>query len=266
MDFIKSVINNRKLILQLGLNNLKNRFANTSLGVIWGFIQPFVFMFTYAIVFQFILKAGNSGNDPYVVWFIPGMSIWQFINESILAGSSSIRNFSYLVKKVVFPVEVIPVISFVSSAIVGFFLMLVSVAICLAFGYYPNLIKFIYIVIASSCLIIAIVRITSAISTLVPDFEQLLSVAMQLLFWFTPVIWGIERITASSVPFLAKIINFMPFAYLVNGFRSVFISTENVLTQNNCIYTIFFWVITAILLFWGNKIFAKSKKDFADVL
>ena len=62
MEFIKSIIKNKKLIWQLGKNDFKNRFASTSLGSIWGFLQPFVFMLTYAIVFQFILKTGSAGD------------------------------------------------------------------------------------------------------------------------------------------------------------------------------------------------------------
>ena len=60
MEFIKTIIKNRKLIWQLGRNDFRNRFASTSLGSIWGFLQPFVFMFTYVIVFQYILKTGSS--------------------------------------------------------------------------------------------------------------------------------------------------------------------------------------------------------------
>ena len=55
MGFIKTVIKNRKIIWGIGKNDFKNRFANTSLGTIWGFLQPFVFMVTYVIVFQYIL-------------------------------------------------------------------------------------------------------------------------------------------------------------------------------------------------------------------
>ena len=62
MEFFKDIIKNKKLIMQLGKNDFKNRFANTSLGAIWGFLQPFIFMLTYAIVFQFILKAGSGGD------------------------------------------------------------------------------------------------------------------------------------------------------------------------------------------------------------
>ena len=111
MDFIKSVIKNRKLIWQLGKNDFRNRFANTSLGTIWGFAQPFVFMITYVIVFQYILKTGSSGEYPYVVWFLPGMAMWMCLNDNIMGASGSIRSYAYLVKKVVFPVDIIPMIT-----------------------------------------------------------------------------------------------------------------------------------------------------------
>ena len=87
MSFFKTLIKNRKLAFQLGKNDFKNRFANTSLGAMWGFLQPFVFMLTYVIVFQYILKTGSSGEYPYVVWFLPGMSMWMFCSDAILTAS-----------------------------------------------------------------------------------------------------------------------------------------------------------------------------------
>ena len=57
----------------------------------------------------------------------------------------------------------------------------------------------------------------------------------------------------------------MPFTYLVTGMRQVFID-GNIVTQGNGIYTIAFWLITISMFIWGNYIFKKSKKDFADVL
>ena len=66
MEFIKTLWKNKKLAIQLGKNDFRNRFASTSLGAVWGFLQPFVFMMTYVIVFQYILKTGSSGNYPYV--------------------------------------------------------------------------------------------------------------------------------------------------------------------------------------------------------
>ena len=56
MEFLKVFWKNKRLVWQLGKNDFKNRFANTSLGSIWGFLQPFVFMMMYVIVFQYIFK------------------------------------------------------------------------------------------------------------------------------------------------------------------------------------------------------------------
>ena len=66
MEFLKVFWKNKRLAWQLGKNDFKNRFANTSLGSIWGFLQPFVFMMMYVIVFQYIFKQTGPGGAPYV--------------------------------------------------------------------------------------------------------------------------------------------------------------------------------------------------------
>lgn len=263
MEFLKIAWENRKLSWQLGKNDFKNRFANTSLGSIWGFLQPFVFMITYVIVFQYILKTGSAGNDPYVVWFLPGMAMWQCINDTVMSASTSIRNYSYLVKKVVFPVDIIPMISIIASSFVSIFLFGVAIFVSCLFSYIPNFIQIIYIIIATYAFLIAFTRFTSALTTLVPDFANLLGIAMQLFFWFTPVVWNLSRLDNHQT--ILTFMKCMPFNYLVTGFRDAFISS-NIVTESNYIYTIIFWIITIIMYIWGNYIFKKSKKDFADVL
>lgn len=265
MEFIKTLIENKRLIFQLGKNDFKNKFANTSLGALWGFLAPFVFMITYVIVFQYILKTGSAGNDPYVVWFLPGMSMWMFLNDSIMSASNSITNYSYLVKKVVFPIDIIPVISLASSAIISIFLFIISIVVCTLFGYSPNILMLIYMIFSAVCLVVSFTRLTSAITTLVPDFAQLLTIFMQLFFWFTPIIWNLSMVDQMAGGIVSNIVRCMPFTYLVTGFRQVFIE-GNIVTEFNGIYTIVFWSITIFLFFWGNFVFKRSKKDFADVL
>ena len=263
MDFIKTLIQNRRLIFQLGKNDFKNRFAGTTLGVVWGFAQPFIFMMTYVIVFQFILRAGSAGEYPFIVWYLPGMALWMTLSDSILNATNSIRNYSYLVKKVVFPVDIIPVISLASSAIVSIFLIIIAIVVSIIFGYIPIFYKVLYFIIATFTLVIAFTRFTSAITALVPDFGQLFNIFMQLMFWFTPIMWNISML--SNHPTLEKVVKCMPFSYLVTGFREAFIG-GNLITENHGIYTLVFWGITVFLFFWGNSVFKRSKKDFADVL
>lgn len=263
MEFFRILFKNRKLAIKLGKNDFRNRFANTSLGTIWGFAQPFVFMITYVIVFQYILKSNSAGEYPYVVWFLPGMSMWMFCSDAILTASNSIRNYSYLVKKVVFPVDIIPVISLTSASFIGIFLMLIAVVVSSLFGYIPNFINVIYILFCAICFIVALTRFTSALTTIVPDFAQLLTIVIQLCMWFTPIIWNLDFVAGHKIVYLFKC---MPFTYLVEGFRQAFMEHSTIITESNGLFTLIFWIITIIIFVWGNRVFKKTKKDFADVL
>ena len=196
------------------------------------------------------------------MWFLPGMSIWMFCNDAINAASNSIRNYSYLVKKVVFPVDIIPIISLTSSSFIGIFLMVISIIVSVIYGYIPNFINIIYILICALMFIIALTRFTSALTTIVPDFSQLLTILMQLFMWFTPIIWNLSMLSED----FRKIFKAFPFTYLVEGFRQAFMESSTIINENNFIYTIIFWVITILIFIWGNSVFKKTKKDFADVL
>ncbi len=263
MEFIKTLWKNRKLVLKLGKSDFKNRFASTSLGSIWGFLQPFVFMMMYVIVFQFIFKSQGEGGVPYVVWFLPGMAMWMCLNDNIMGASGAIRSYSYLVKKVVFPIDIIPIISIVGNSVVSIFLFAIAIAISAIYGKIVNVLEFLYVLFAAYAFIIALTRFTSAVTTLVPDFSNLLAIIMQICFWATPVVWGISQLDGH--PTLARIMQCMPFAYLVTAAREC-VMGGNIITASNGLYTAIFWTITIIMYLWGNYIFKNKKKDFADVL
>ena len=264
MEFIKTLWKNKRLVVQLGKNDFKNRFASTSLGSIWGFLQPFIFMMMYVIVFQYIFKQTGPEGAPYVVWFMPGMAMWMTINDGIMGASNSIRGYSYLVKKVVFPVDIIPIISLFSNAFVALFLMAIATVVCAIFKFVPNILQLIYMIFSVYIFLIAITRFTSAVSTLVPDFSNLLGIIMQIGMWLTPVVWDLSMIAEHHT--ISRVMKCLPFTYLVTGFRDCFMGTSNIVVSGHGIYTLIFWALTIIIFVWGNYIFKKSKKDFADVL
>ena len=143
------------------------------------------------------------------------------------------------------------------------YIVIIATITCCAFGFYPNILQILYIIVAAYAFIISFTRFTSAVSTLVPDFTNLLGILMQLFFWFTPVVWNLNQIAMHHT--ITRIIKCMPFTYLVTGIRDCFME-GNIITAGHGIYTIIFWVITIIMFIWGNYIFKRSKKDFADVL
>ena len=154
-------------------------------------------------------------------------------------------------------------ISIVAASFVSLFLIAVATIVCIIYGYTPNVLLLIYMIIAVYCFIIAFTRFTSAICTVVPDFTNLLGIAMQLFFWFTPIIWNLDMV--SQYPELSMFMRCTPFTYLVTGFRQVFIG-EEIITAEHGLYTAIFWGVTLIIFIWGNAIFKRNKKDFADVL
>ena len=118
-------------------------------------------MMMYVVVFQFIFRQSAPDGSPYVVWFLPGMAIWMCINDGIIGASGSIRNYSYLVKKVVFPVDIIPLISLFANSFVAVFLFLVAAAVCLIVGFSCNILILIYSIFAAYCFLIAFTRFTA---------------------------------------------------------------------------------------------------------
>ena len=261
IEYFKNVFKNRKILFSMVKNDFTNRFANTSLGAIWGFVSPVVIIFLYVFVFEYILKLKSSGEYPYLVWFLPGMAIWTFLNEAILTTTNSIRDYSFLVKKVVFPVDIIPLIKVFSTFIVGAVLLLIVTGICIFNGYMPNILLFAYYIFASLFFVVGITRLLSAFATMLGDFAQIVPVIMQLMFWATPTIWNV----ADTEKIIQNVVKCNPFAYLVCGMRDVFIG-GNILAENNYLYTIIFWTISIVIFIYGNKVFNKNKDEFSDML
>lgn len=242
-------------------NDFVNRFSNTSLGTIWGFVSPLVLIGLYAFVFEFIMKLNAGGEYPYLVWFLPGIVMWNFINEGILQATNSIREYNYLVKKIVFPIEIIPLIKVFSSVVIAVFMLLLVMAISFIYGYVPNIIMLIYYSISAVIFVTSVTRMTSTLAAMLGDFIQIVPVIMQIMFWVSPVIWNIQTIDYK----IASIVKFNPIAYLICGFRETF-TEGNIFTADSYIYTIVFWVINVILYMYSKKLFNKNKNEFADVI
>ncbi len=252
---------NIKLLFSMVKNDFVNKFSNTSLGAIWGFVSPLVLIALYAIVFEYIMKLNTSGTYPYLVWFLPGIVMWTFLNEAILQATNSIREYNYLVKKIVFPIEVIPLIKVFSSVVIALFMLVLVLVISACMGYVPNILMLLYYSFSAMFFIISLTRLTSTLAVMLGDFVQIIPVVMQIMFWATPVVWNITTVDQN----IANIVKFNPLAYLICGYRETFTSGD-IFFANSYIYTIVFWVINILLFIYSKKVFNKNKDEFADVI
>ena len=119
------IIKGRKMIYKLAKNDFRTKYAGSYLGIVWAFIQPIVTVLVYWFVFEVGFRAGeNTLPVPFVLYLIAGIVPWFFFQDGLIGGTNSMLEYSYLVKKVVFQISVLPVVKIISAVFVHLFFVL----------------------------------------------------------------------------------------------------------------------------------------------
>lgn len=252
----------RSLIFNFAKKDFTSKYLGSYLGIMWAFIQPTIMIMIYWFVFQVGFRSVPIGDIPFILWLLTGMIPWLFFSETIAGGTSSVVDNSYLVKKVVFPIEILPIVRLISASFVHLFFICILIIIFCFYGYYPNLyfFQYFYYFIATVFLGLGITYITSCLTIFIKDVGQFVNMFLQFGFWLTPIFWSFDLVP-EKLQFLFKI---NPLFYIIDGFRQTFI--YHTWFWERPIQTIYFWSITVILFLVGVFIFSRVKKHFADVL
>ena len=253
----------RTLIWKLAKNDFKKRFAGSYLGILWALIQPVVTVGLYYIVFEkFMPGASRTNEAPFVLFLTAGLVPWFFFSEALTYGTSALREYDYLVKKVVFNIDILPVIKTLAAVFVHGFFILVLVVVAAIYGYYPTLymLQLPYYSFCMFVLVLGLCYATSAIVVFFKDLARIIAIVLQIGMWATPILWDINAIQKSWIGLLR--IN--PLVYVIDGYRdSVY---RGAWFFENGWGTLYFWVVTLLLFAFGRFIFKKLKVHFADVL
>lgn len=265
----KELIENRKLILNLGKNDFKNKFAGSFFGTFWAFVQPIITVLVYWFVFEKGLKAGGqltaAGIEvPFVLWLIAGMVPWFFFSDALGSGTNAMLEYSYLVKKVVFKISILPIVKVISALFVHLFFIAFTIVLYAAYHYYPDLytLQIVYYSIALLVFTLALVYGTCAIVIFFKDLTQIINIVLQVGVWITPIMWNIDTMQLS--PVLIAIFKLNPLYYIVAGYRDSLINKVWFFERPGL--TLYFWVVTLLLLALGTSIFKRLRVHFADVL
>ncbi|MDM5263077.1 ABC transporter permease [Sulfurovum sp. XTW-4] len=250
------------LFLSLIRNDFKQEFAGSFFGGVWAFVQPIVTILIFWFVFQVGFKAQPVGDYPFILWLLSGMIPWFFFNEGVSKATQSIVANSYLVKKIVFKVSLLPIIKIVTALFIHIFFLMVMVIIYMAYGYGVNIyyIQIVYYLFSLTILMYGISLITSTFAVFAKDINPLVTMLLQFGFWITPIFWNLDTVPKKY----HMIIELNPLVYIINGYRDVFINKVWFWEHNNM--TIFFWMITGILLVVGRVTYKYLRPSFADVL
>lgn len=269
MAIPREVAGNAKLVLALGKNDFRTKFAGSFFGTFWAFVQPIVTILVYWFVFQRALNVGSQATKggiavPYVLWLLSGLVPWFFFSDSLSSGSNALIEYTYLVKKVVFQVSCLPVVKVISSLYVHLFFIAFTILMYGLYGMFPGwfCLQLFYYSAALLINVTALVYFTSSIVAFFRDMSQIVNIGLQVGVWFTPIMWNIDTMSVSGP--LLVILKANPLYYIVMGYRDSLIN--HVWFWQRPAITLYYWLFTIVLFLIGTHVFRRLQPHFADVL
>jgi teichoic acid transport system permease protein len=256
----------RHLIWKLAKNDFKKRYAGSYLGAFWAMAQPVVTVGMYYVVFDIIMggSASRTAADvPFVLFLTAGLVPWFYFSEALNSGTNALREYDYLVKKVVFKISILPIIKIIAATFIHVFFVLVLLVVAAVYGYYPSIYT-LQLVYYSACLfvfVLALCYTTCAVVVFFKDLSQIISIALQIGMWATPILWDIDTLENNR---WVSVLKLNPLVYVVNGYRSAIY--ERQWFFEDFFSTMYFWIVTVVLFGIGALIFKRLKVHFADVL
>ena len=261
-SFIQLAFGQRSLILAMAKREVAAQNVGSLLGFIWTFIHPLVLIFVFWFVFSVGFKVKPMSDVPFVVWLTAGMAPWFLFSQIVTASVGTVIANANLIKKTVFPSEILPVVN-VASTLVTHLVFLVLLFFLLVFqqiSFSMYALQFIYYLFCLCVLTLGIGWIVSALNVFLRDIGQLVGGVIQVGFWATPIFWDIQ-----IMPLKAQLIlKLNPMFYIVQGYRDSFIYQRGF--WHYPYLTLYFWTVTLFILVVGIVVFKRLKPQFADVL
>ena len=257
ISVFKNLYKYRELLKTNIKKEIRGKYKNSFLGVLWSFLNPLLQIAVYALVFPFILK---NTQDNYVIFLCCGLIPWAFFSTTISRSAFTMVENGNIIKKVYFPREILP-ISVVTSETVNFLISTIIIIVFVIFGGI-GLSKYIMlypiVLLAQYLLLIAISLIVSSISIYIRDLQHLIGVALQLLFYAAPIVH-----TPESIPEQFKwILKCNPMTYIISGYRNIFYN-QTMIELKPLLILIGCSVVACVI---GYIIFNKLQKGFAEQL
>ncbi len=262
LRFSVTLFRSRQLIYTMARRDIQSRYQGSYLSFFWAFVQPTITILLLWFVFEVGFRTPAVGNYPFILWLLAGIIPWFCFSEGLGTATTSILDYSYLVKKVVFKVSVIPMIKILSALFIHLFFIVIIALAFLAYGHPPrwcNLQVFYYLF-AMIILLVGLSWITSSLVVFARDVGQLVTVFLQFGFWFTPILWNINMVPQKY----QTLMKLNPVYYITEGYRNSFIS--GIWFWEYPRWTLEFWILTGAIFLIGAFLFLKLRPHFADVL
>ncbi len=251
----------RELLYFLVWRDVKVRYKQTALGIVWVLLQPLLSTVVFTVLFGVILGV-QTGNVPYPVFALAGLVPWQYFAGSLNRGSTNLVNSANLITKVYFPRLVIPLSSVLSGLVdfaVGFGAMIVLMLIYrVPLTWNVLLLPFFLLLALATALGFSLWL--SALNVKYRDVKYVVPFMVQIWMYLTPVIYPVTIIPQRFRPYLAL----NPMTGVVEGFRWALLGETGAQAPGGLFAVSV--LITLVVLIAGAFYFRSVERTFADII
>ena len=259
---LRQIIRHRRTILYLAMQQVRDRYLGTMGGAIWVVLQPLLLLLVFWVVFSQGFRVQVTSGQAFILVLFCGLISWTAFSDAVSGSVNAITGRAYLIKKIAFPVEILPMTHIVAAMATHAVMLVVLVGMLAWYRVWPGpgLLLFPYYLFAMGCFAASLSVLFSAVNVFYRDVSQGLAIIINVWFWATPIVWPAEMLPSRFAPML----DFNPMYYIVTGYRNVFLTPDIVLPDLRL--TVFFWALTIGLWIVGSNVFQRLKPSFADVL
>jgi ABC-type polysaccharide/polyol phosphate export permease len=260
--FAAELFSKRDLILSLSWRNFRSAYLGSALGVTWVVVEPLVYVLLLWFFFTKALKFQPPNGYPYVPWLLTPMTLWNFVSLTLTSAGGTFRAHSFLLRRPEFNLAVLPVVNVLTALYIhGIFLAILVVLLLvsdIAFTLYWF--QAIYYLFATGVLLLGLAWITGSLSLFVKDVGNLVTVALQIGFWISPIFWSPDTFPGRY----RLILELNPLTYLLEGYRKSFLYGQPF--WGDLKGFVYFWAFTIVILTVGVFTYKRLRPHFGDVM
>lgn len=265
MAGIREIWEYRGLIKKIAITDLKVRYKNSVLGILWSLLQPLLTFIVLLIVFTGLFKGQSITDYPYPLFLLLGIIGWGFFDKATGFSLGSIVGKPQLVKKIYFPREVLVISACLTALMMSLIEYIVFGAFMLAYGMIPTwmIILFPVILLVEFFLALGVSLTIASLNVIWRDVQWIWPVVMQAGFFLTPIMYS--RGIFDSIPYAGEVLKYNPMAAILDSLRYVLINRSAPLFYAQILnYMEYAAIVAIVMIAAGWLVFNKLEPRFGE--
>jgi len=253
----------RGLISSLVARDLKARYRGSVLGFFWSFVNPLLLLLIYSFIFTKVIPNETKGVQPYAVFMFCGILPWNWFATSLTDSAASLIAGGNLIKKVLFPAEVLPLVSVLANMVHFFLGLPILILFLVVSRHYPDVMDLFWFPIAVIVQLLftsGLALILAALTVHFRDIRDLLSNILTLWFFATPIIY----------PWFQPNVQQFKWLFDLNPFTHLAVSYQEILFFNGPIghwrWLLALGVASLALFLFAYWLFDRLRDSFAEAV